>query len=55
MNVKFPVFVICVKAILCLLLHDLHDCTFKKKDETSKMEIIFDRISSAARYFQGKF
>ena len=28
MNAKFCVFVICVKAIMYLLLHNLHDCTF---------------------------
>ena len=30
MNVKMSVFVICVKAIICLLLYNLHDCTFKE-------------------------
>ena len=29
MNVKIPVFVICVEAIIYLLLYNLHDCTFK--------------------------
>ena len=29
MNVKISVFVICVKAIIYLLLYNLHDCTFK--------------------------
>ena len=29
MNAKISVFVICVEAIICLLLHNLHDCTFK--------------------------
>ena len=28
MIAKFSVFVICVEAIVYLLLHDLHDCTF---------------------------
>ena len=29
MNAKISVFVICVEVIICLLLHNLHDCTFK--------------------------
>ena len=29
MNAKITVFVICVEAIMYLLLHNLHDCTFK--------------------------
>ena len=29
-NAKISVFVICVEAIIYLLLHNLHDCTFKK-------------------------
>ena len=29
MNTKISVFVICVEAIIYLLLHNLHDCTFK--------------------------
>ena len=33
MNVKISVFVICGKAILYLLLNNLHHCTFKKKPE----------------------
>ena len=28
MNAKIPVFVIRVEAIICLLLYNLHDCTF---------------------------
>ena len=30
MDAKISVFVICVKAIIYLLLYNLHDCTFKK-------------------------
>ena len=30
MNTKIFVFVICVKAIIYLLLYNLHDCTFNK-------------------------
>ena len=29
MNTNFSVFVICVDAIICLLIYNLHDCTFK--------------------------
>ena len=29
MNAKISVVVICVEAIIYLLLHNLHDCTFK--------------------------
>ena len=29
MNVKISVFVTCAKAIIYLLLYNLHDCTFK--------------------------
>ena len=28
MNVKISAFVICVEAIICLLLYNLHDCNF---------------------------
>ena len=31
MNVKISVFVICVEAIIYLLLHNTHDCTFNSK------------------------
>ena len=31
MNAKISMFVICVKAIIYLLLYNLHDCTFKMK------------------------
>ena len=30
MNEKISVFGFCVEAIICLLLYNLHDCTFKK-------------------------
>ena len=29
MNAKISVFVICIEVIIYLLLHNLHDCTFK--------------------------
>ena len=32
MIVKFSMFVICVEATEYLLLYDLHDCTFKVKE-----------------------
>ena len=35
MNAKISVFVICVKAIIYLLLYNLHDCTFKVEEEVS--------------------
>ena len=31
MNAKIPVFVLCSEAIIYLLLHNLHDCTFMTK------------------------
>ena len=31
MNAKISVFVICVKAIIYLLLYNLHDSTFKRE------------------------
>ena len=31
MNVKISEFVICVEAIMCLLLYNLHDCIFKRQ------------------------
>ena len=30
MNAKISVFVICFEGIIYLLLHNLHDCTFKQ-------------------------
>ena len=30
MNAKISVFVVCVKAIIYLLLYNLHDCSFKE-------------------------
>ena len=32
MNAKISVFVICIKAIIYLLLYDLHGCTFNSFD-----------------------
>ena len=29
MNAKISVFVVCVEVTICLLLYNLHDCTFK--------------------------
>ena len=31
MNAKISVVVICVQEIICLFLHNLHDCTFNSK------------------------
>ena len=41
MNAKISVVVICVEAIIYLLLHNLHDCTFKF---SQLIEIIMDNI-----------
>ena len=30
MNAKISVFVICVEAIICFVLHNFYDCTFNK-------------------------
>ena len=32
MNTTISTFVICVEDIICLLLYNLHDCTFKSRD-----------------------
>ena len=38
MNSKMSVFVICVEVFMYLLLHNLHDCAFKKNvDRVSKV------------------
>ena len=37
MNVKISVLVICVKVIIYLLLHNLHDCTFNVFMELRKI------------------
>ena len=39
MKTKISVFVICVKATLCLLLYNLHDCAFNGFLEISKLSI----------------
>ena len=31
MNTETPLFAICIEANIYLLLHNLHDCTFKNK------------------------
>ena len=41
MNAKISMFVICVETILYLLLHNLHDCTFKN-DSVSPLHNISD-------------
>ena len=33
MNTKISVFVICIEAVIDMLLHNLHDCTFKSNLE----------------------
>ena len=38
MNAKISVLVICVEAIIYLLLHSLHDCTFKFKNQLVRLK-----------------
>ena len=40
MSAKISVFVICVKAIIHLLLHNLHDCTFKDTHQNQNVHEI---------------
>ena len=37
MNAKISVFIICIEAIIYLLLHNLHDGTFKGDKDMLKM------------------
>ena len=37
---KISVFVICVEAIICLSLYNLHDCTFNKINIAGKSVIL---------------
>ena len=46
MNGKISVFVIYVEAIICFLLYNLHDCTFKEK------YTIVERVSFIAELFR---
>ena len=39
MNAKISVFVICVEAIMYLLLHNLHDCTFNLNYHIDKFNL----------------
>ena len=41
MNAKISVFAICVEVIIYLLLHNLHDCTFKHMLESNKGNQLF--------------
>ena len=47
MNAKISVFVICVEAIIHLLLHDLHDYTFKEinRSITKRMSNIYLKVN----------
>ena len=45
MNGKVSVFVICVKAIIFLLLYNLHDCTFELIGVHFKVTNIFTEVS----------
>ena len=40
MTAKNPEFVICVEAIIYLLLHNLHDCTFEVISEKTLRKIL---------------
>ena len=42
MNVTISVFVVCVEAMIYLLLHNLHDCTFKGELHLSLKIFMFD-------------
>ena len=59
MNAQNSVFVICVEAIICLLLYNLHNCTFKNniysgKNSTNKYMLKVSKRHTRARsnYFQ---
>ena len=49
MNAKISVFVICVEAIIDLLSHNLHDCTFKNPLKFSCIDLI---ITNRPKSFQ---
>ena len=44
MNAKISVLVICVKAIIYLLLYNLHSCTFKKQTQVQVLSCEFCEI-----------
>ena len=50
---KISVFVICVEAIIYLLLYNLHDCTFKRKENKifQELRISADLAGSAIGYY----
>ena len=41
MNAKISAFIICVEEIICFLLYNLHDCTFKISASTNKRNVNF--------------
>ena len=41
MNANILVFVICVEAIICLLLYNLHDCTFKCHEDFCSLPVSY--------------
>ena len=43
MNAKISVFVICVEAIIYLLLHNLHDCTFNNTSAAGAAVIMIEK------------
>ena len=58
MNVKISVLVLCVEALTYLLLHNLHDCTFKessflnlkKKKKKCKKCFFFKNIKETSKF-----
>ena len=40
MNAKISGFAICVEAIMYLLLHNFHDCTFKMQDNLQYLHVV---------------
>ena len=63
MNAKFCVFAICVKAIIYLLLHNLHDCTFnltkvvpsQNHEDTGKLIQRSNNYSVNVSFFREQF
>ena len=50
MNVKMSVFLICVEVIMYLLVHNLHDCTFKTLINELKRTSAYVRNFSEKNY-----
>ena len=52
MNAKISIFVICVQAIIHLLLHNLHDCTFKTYEHSFMFHIETYHLVSRVNYMK---